>query len=166
LITVKPQSLLYPEPYLKFGSTRNDLVSKYGRPDYEIAKTDTTGLSMFYFDYSNSSPIVAHVFDLSDRLAFTTIFVKSENRPSLKTFLSERYPAFDIDNLTFVNALEPQDVTMFIRAALSNDSLYWLVYYWPGSFVTESARMGLNEPFDELEYLLQEFEKMDHSKLK
>ena len=68
------------------------------------------------------------------------VAVKTSYSSSLGTFLAERYLPIDIDELLFVNALEPDEATMAVKADLYNLS-YWLVLYAPVSLTTKSNRV-------------------------
>ncbi|MCR5659936.1 MAG: Ig-like domain-containing protein [Bacteroidales bacterium] len=125
-VTVAPKSNLYPEPNIRFGETKNSIISKFGTPD---SSTDT---SVGYIDYSTNAPGLLVMFDENDCVNDYAVIVKTAYSSELGTFLSERYYFIGYsDGLSaYMNALTTTSATMLVGSKLYNVS-YWITLYMP-----------------------------------
>jgi hypothetical protein len=125
-VTVAPKSNLYPEPNIRFGETKNSIISKFGTPD---SSTDT---SVGYIDYSTNAPGLLVMFDENDCVKDYAVIVKTTYSSELGTFLSERYYFIGYsDGLSaYMNALTTTSATMLVGSKLYNVS-YWITLYMP-----------------------------------
>lgn len=132
-VIVKPKYNLYPEPNIKFGATKNSIISQFGS-DY----IETEG----NIAYSNTAPIILFLFDASKKLESYAIIVESIYSSTLGSFLVERYlPVKEEDGIFFfVNGLNSKTATTTVMLGLYNIS-YWMAMYMPFSSTTKSTNL-------------------------
>lgn len=135
-VIVKPKYNLYPEPNIKFGATKNSIISQFGS-DY----IETEG-NIAYSNYSNTAPIILFLFDASKKLESYAIIVESIYSSTLGSFLVERYlPVKEEDGIFFfVNGLNSKTATTTVMLGLYNIS-YWMAMYMPFSSNTKSTNL-------------------------
>ena len=141
-VTVKGKSNLYPEPYLKWGTTRDDLIKLLGQPDSETEKT------IAYTNYSTSVPAILYAFDGNNTLNAVILAVKSLFSSELATYLGERYIPYtsEKNSIYYINGYTDDTVTMGIQTSLNNIN-YWTVLYFPvdlNSKTTQSKTIELD----------------------
>jgi hypothetical protein len=125
-VTVSPQSNLYPEPNIRFGESKNSVISRLGVPD--VSNADGIG----YSDYSANAPALIVLFDSNNCVKVYSLMVKSICSSELGTFLGERYVFVSSSNdaFLFINKLSASAATMMICSELY-DINYWMVMYAP-----------------------------------
>lgn len=144
-VTVKAKYNTYPDPFLGFGTPKNEIIAKFGTPK---AESDN---SIGYDNFSNKAPVIMFLFDKNNKLEATGVMVKTSYSSELGDFLAERY-AFasylpESYTIAMANGLDEKSITMGVGAKVYNLS-YWLVTYFPFSF-TKSIVQN-NYSFDEL----------------
>lgn len=146
-VTVAPESNLYPEPNIRFGETKNSVISKLGTPD------STTDSGIGYNDYSPNAPMLLVMLDDNDCVEDYAVIVKTAYSSELSTFLSERYKFIGYSDGLFgyMNGLETESATMLIGSKLYNTS-YWITLYMPND-----SKSGVEEV--RIEKLLKTLEK-------
>lgn len=136
-VTVSPISNLYPEPNIKLGDTRGAVISKLGQPD----ATTTDGIG--YNNYSEKAPMLAVLFDASNRVKGYGIMVLSAYSSELSTFIRERYAYVTMSGSSpiFINSLTAAGATLIVGYEYYNTN-YWMVTYLPYS---GKDSLGLSE---------------------
>ncbi len=126
-ITVHPQYDLYRDPFMGWGASRSDLLSRLGEPDYE------DDVFMDYFLENQSATNISYQFS-RDRLIASSVFLSYRHTVELGAFLSERYaavefPDYDKDlEAVFIDALEWEDCTVVVYLYF-NSEYNWMVMY-------------------------------------
>lgn len=125
-LTVAPVYYTYPEPEVKFGQTKESIISAFGNDYTELES------AIGYSNYSSAAPDLLFLFDGNDKLTSYTVMVKTAYATVLADFLMERYPlaSSDYDVFYFLNGLSTATTTMQITLKLYNTS-YWMVVYSP-----------------------------------
>lgn len=145
-VVVTPKSRLYPTPNLEFGISKSALIAKLGKPDKEVAG------GIAYNGGTTASPLVMYVFDANGQLTVAGVAVSTVYSSELGAYLLERYLLIDKESRVFVNALEPQKVSMVVGASLYDTSMWLVSYksysYQPNSSVLKSS--SKSSVFDEL----------------
>lgn len=136
-VTVEPESKLYPEPNVEFGTSRADLIKKLGTPDV------VTDSGIGYNNYSTNAPTVLYLFDSNSKLSGSSVMVKTTYSKELGVFLGERYVyATSVEKdytLFFINGLSLVKTTMAIGSYLYNTQ-YWMVLYYPYSDKSKTSK--------------------------
>ncbi|MBD9177607.1 MAG: hypothetical protein EGP82_00240 [Odoribacter splanchnicus] len=145
LVKVTPKYNTYPAPFLEFGTSKSDIIAKYGTPDSET----TNGIG--YTNYSTKAPMLMFLFDSNNKLSATSVLVKTSYSSELGSFLAERYAPFTYSDesytIFFVNGLTKNSITMAVGASVYNLN-YWLVTYFP--YIPTKSSSTKTFSFDEL----------------
>lgn len=125
-IIVAPTINLYPEPDVKYGMSKSEVISKFGTP------YGSTSNAIVYNNYSNKAPELLFLFDDNGKLIAYSLFVKISYVPDLLSFLEERYILIDVNveeyTTIFINGLTEDTATLAISTGLY-DMTYYMVAY-------------------------------------
>lgn len=143
-VKVNPKYNTYPDPFIEFGTSKSDIIAKFGTP-----KTESDN-GVGYDNFSNKAPLIMFLFDNNNKLEATGVMVKTSYSSELGSFLGERY-AFagylqGSYTIAMANGLDEKSVTMGVGAKVYNLS-YWLVTYFP---YTPTKSMSPTYSFDEV----------------
>jgi len=124
-VTVAPVSELYPEPDIEIGESKESVIEKLGQPGLEEDG------SIGYENYSENAFLLAVMFDEYDLVSNYGLILDESVEEELDTFLSERYMfANEEDGIKiYMNALTPEDVTLFVASEFNEDEEYVMVLY-------------------------------------
>lgn len=140
-VTVRPQSTLYPDPYLNWGASRSEVIAYSGTPDVN----NEDGLT--YKGYGSAEALI-YMFDESDNLTSAGVVVKSSLSSEMSSYLAERYLPIDISSetytISFVNGLSPESITTAIGARLVDPS-YWMIAYIPYNQATSNFSLEASD---------------------
>ena len=146
-VIVAPKYNLYSEPNIRFGETKNSVISKLGTPDA------TTDGGIAYNNYSSAAQMLIVLLDDYDKVEGYGVVVKTSYTSELGDFLEERYDFVGYSDEIFMyrNALTNTEATMIVAMKLYNIN-YWMVVYAPND-----SKCNLNNnSFDELIKALEE----------
>ena len=145
-VIVAPESNLYPEPNIRFGETKNSVISKLGTPDA------TTDSGIGYNDYSPNAPMLLVMLDDNDCVDDYAVIVETAHSSELSTFLSERYKFIGYSDGLFgyMNGLTTESATMLIGSKLYNTS-YWITLYMPNDSKSAVDNVRIEELLKMLE---------------
>ena len=149
-VIVKGKINLYPEPYLKWNVSKNELIKLLGKPDKESLDAIT------YNNYSSTAPSVIYMFNENNTLKGVGVLVRASYSSQLGTFLAERYFAYQSQDYTiyFVNNYSPDLVSMGVGAMLYNTS-YWIVAYAPFNAKTKSMQFTSEDFVKEINKIIR-----------
>lgn len=126
-VTIKPQSTLFTEPVISFGSTIELIKSKETRTLFGT-ESDTIQHEVL-LDYQDTNPAVKDILYLFESGKLTSIWVfftqTSTLSAELKTFLQERYKYMGVS----------APFTLYIDRAKG---------YWVGSYIEPQLNLGLS----------------------
>lgn len=133
-VVVEKSSDLYEEPNMDWGISRSGLIARIGEP------SDISETFLYYKTGSNSVPEIMYSFK-NDKLESAVVMVHIDYSNILGVFLDERYMPISFEDgvFIFVNAVNPQDVTLVVGASIATFS-HWFVVYMPQSGIDSSTR--------------------------
>lgn len=127
-VTVAPTYLLYIEPEIHFGDSKNSILAQFGNP----VQSNESSCLFSNFDGSGCALLVS--FNQANRVIAYTVLVPYSYYKELAYFLEERYKTNGSSNDTsyFINALEESEATMSVTVWPYNGN-FWCVLYKPTS---------------------------------
>lgn len=133
-IAITPKYTTYPDPYLNFNASKNDIIKEVGNPD---RTTDDGGL--VYDNYSSKASAGLYMFDGSKYTGFG-VTVNTSYAAELGNFIRERYNLYwnDEDNYTiyYINATTISKATVIVAVEITLSGIY--VIYMPASALSKS----------------------------
>jgi hypothetical protein len=153
VVKIAPRHLLYDDPYVKFGASRNEVIRTLGTPDQQLDN------SILYGNILGSNPIFLYLFDDSDKLKTCGVLVSLSRSSQLADFLLERYLVVNVnsDDYTalFINALSLSEATLVVGMAPYNTSYIMLAYFEPSNTKASSLISGKQRIIEEYENIIK-----------
>ena len=125
-VTIEPTYLLYNEPQITFGESRNAIKARFGTPYQE-----NNNAALFEYDREGFALMVT--FDQNDRVVSYVVVVPNRYLSDLALFLYERYQSNGSSGSYthyYINALTENEATLFVTLLPYNADL-WFVMYEP-----------------------------------
>jgi hypothetical protein len=132
-VKVLPVYTIYETPYLEFGVTKSQVISKLGS-DYQTTENST---SIFYLGSDVYVDLIMYSFDNAGKLDMVGVAVVGTiSTTLLENFLNERYYYVgeyeDEDtgtNYLFINALNESNATLGVDMMYNSETGYWFIFY-------------------------------------